>query len=283
MFDMGFLPDVRKIMDKLPRKRQNLLFSATMPDDVRALSRDFLSNPATVEIGLRKPVNSVAHAIYPVPAHLKSAMLLNLLASTDTDSVIVFTRTKHRAKKVAHQLEVAGHKATSLQGNLSQNRRQEAIEGFRKGAYQIMVATDIASRGIDVSTISHVVNYDIPDTVDAYTHRIGRTGRMEKTGDALTLVTNEDEGMIRLIEKTLGEKLERRTVEGFNYRAAEPPKLPQAPRPSRRPQAAARPEHRPSHPAAAPAPHRPGAPRRPHQGKDAGRPGQPRNGGGRRP
>jgi ATP-dependent RNA helicase RhlE len=157
-----------------------------------------------------------------VAQHLKTPLLLELLRSTDTGSVIVFTKTKHRAKRVGEQLVKLGHRAASLQGNLSQNRRQEALDGFRKGTYTVLVATDIAARGIDVSQISHVINYDVPDTVDAYTHRIGRTGRLERTGDAFTFVTGEDTAMIRDIERTLGEPIARKTLAGFDY-AAKPP------------------------------------------------------------
>ncbi len=224
MLDMGFLPDVRKILAAVPPKRQTLLFSATMPDEIRGLAHDVLRDPVTVQIGMLKPVDSVSHALYPVSQHLKTPLLMELLARFATESVLVFTRTKHRAKKVARQLEQAGLSVTSLQGNLSQNRRQTSIDGFRDGSYKIMVATDIASRGIDVTQISHVINYDMPDTVDAYTHRIGRTGRVSRTGDAFTLLTAEDEPLVRPIERALGEKIERRQLEGFDYRAPAPPK-----------------------------------------------------------
>ncbi|HEY0071265.1 MAG TPA: DEAD/DEAH box helicase, partial [Chloroflexia bacterium] len=200
MFDMGFLPDVRRILRHVPTERQTLLFSATMPDDIRHLAHDVLRNPVTVQVGDQTPVATVSHALYPVPAHLKTELLMELLKHTDTESVLIFTRTKHRAKRLGENLEKAGYSATSLQGNLSQNRRQAALDGFRDGKYQIMVATDIAARGIDVTRISHVINYDIPGTADAYTHRIGRTGRAAKTGDAFTLVSDEDAAMVRTIE-----------------------------------------------------------------------------------
>jgi ATP-dependent RNA helicase RhlE len=222
MFDMGFLPDVRRILSHLPKQRQTLLFSATMPDDVGRLAREALRNPLTVQVNHTQPVGTVSHALFPVPAHLKTPMLLALLARTDTESVLVFARTKHRARRIAQQLIAAGYKATSLQGNLSQNRRQEAMAGFRSGAYQIMVATDLAARGIDVSQISHVINYDVPDTADAYTHRIGRTGRAARTGDAFTLVGPDDAEMVRSIERVLGSRLERRTLPGFDYQAPKP-------------------------------------------------------------
>ena len=218
MFDMGFLPDIRKIIKHIPVRRQTLLFSATMPDDIRRLAREVLQSPVTVQVNLAAPASTVAHALYPVDQHLKTALLLELLRHTDTESVLIFTRTKHRAKRVGQQLEKAGYRAASLQGNLSQNKRQAALNGFRDGSYQVLVATDIAARGIDVSLISHVINYDIPDTTDAYTHRIGRTGRAAKTGDAFTFVTREDEDTVLGIERVLGEKIERRTLKGFDYK-----------------------------------------------------------------
>ncbi|MBT0664171.1 DEAD/DEAH box helicase [Geobacter pelophilus] len=235
MFDMGFLPDIRRILKQIPEQRQNLLFSATMPADIRALANDILRDHATIQVGNTAPPVTVSHALYPVAQHLKTALLLQLLQHTDTESVLVFTRTKHRAKRVGEQLEKAGYKATSLQGNLSQNRRQAALDGFRDGTYQILVATDIAARGIDVSQISHVVNFDIPDTAEAYVHRIGRTGRAAKSGDAFTMVTNDDAAMVRAIEKALGTVLGRRTVEGFDYSVPAPHKDTEFARPPREP------------------------------------------------
>ena len=204
-----------------------------MPDDIRKLAAEILSEPVTVKIRHSKPVETVSHALYPVAQHLKTPLLLELLKKTDTESVLVFTRTKHRAKKVGAQLVKQGYKCASLQGNLSQSARQAALSGFRKGKYDILVATDIAARGIDIAQVSHVINYDIPDTADAYTHRIGRTGRALRTGDAFTLLTREDEGMVRDIEKILGARIERRTMEGFDYRQAAPPRDPGSARPSR--------------------------------------------------
>jgi ATP-dependent RNA helicase RhlE len=214
MFDMGFLPDIRRIVQYVPAQRQTLLFAATMPDDVRSIAHDILQDPVTIQVGAMVPVHTVSHALYPVEPHRKTASLLALLRHTDLASVLVFTRTKHRAKRVAQQLADAGYGATSLQGNLSQRQRQEALDGFRAGAFQILVATDIAARGIDVSRISHVINYDMPDTADAYTHRIGRTGRATRTGEAFTLITNEDAAMVRTIERGLGATLERRPLPG---------------------------------------------------------------------
>jgi ATP-dependent RNA helicase RhlE len=235
MFDMGFLPDIRRIIAHIPSKRQTLLFSATMPDDIRLLARDILRAPVTIQIDASAPASTVAHALYPVDQHLKTALLLELLRHTDTESVLVFARTKHRAKRLGQQLEKAGYRATSLQGNLSQNRRQAALDGFRDGSYQVLVATDIAARGIDVLSISHVINYDMPDTTDAYTHRIGRTGRAAKTGDAFTFITHEDEDMVQSIERVLGEKLERRTLTGFEYKKPAPARDTVFARPLREP------------------------------------------------
>ncbi|MCX6569137.1 MAG: DEAD/DEAH box helicase [Candidatus Aminicenantes bacterium] len=244
MFDMGFLPDIRKIIKRIPSQRQTLLFAATMPDDIRRLAHEILRAPVTVQADHEVPIDTVAHALYPVDQHLKTALLLELLRHTDTGSVLVFTRTKHRAKRVGQQLEKAGYKAASLQGNLSQNKRQAALDGFRDGSYQILVATDIASRGIDVSSISHVINYDMPDGADTYTHRIGRTGRAAKTGDAFTFVTREDGDLVSSIERVLGERVERRTIAGFDYKKPMPgrdtefARPPQKPRPLRDPKTA---------------------------------------------
>jgi ATP-dependent RNA helicase RhlE len=222
MFDMGFLPAVRRILQNLPKKRQTLMFSATMPDVIRRLSSEVLHEPVTVQVGNAAPAETVSHALYPVAQHQKTAMLLELLTGDRTESVLVFTRTKHRAKRLGLQLDKAGLRAASLQGNLSQSRRQEALAGFRDGKYQVLVATDIAARGIDVSQVSHVINYDIPDTTEAYVHRIGRTGRAARKGDAYTLVTGEDNAMVRAIEKVLKAPIERRTIEGFDYNAPAP-------------------------------------------------------------
>lgn len=223
MFDMGFIPTVRQILKAIPRERQTLLFSATMPPDIRKLAHEILQKPETIQVGNSNPPTTVSHAIFPVPANLKADLLVKLLEKTDTDSVLVFTRTKHRAKRVSEHLKEKGFKATSLQGNLSQNQREIAMQGFRSGKYQILVATDIAARGIDISSISHVINYDIPDTAEAYTHRIGRTGRAAKTGDAYTLVTGEDTYMVRTIERALRTELERKTLPDFDYKTSRQP------------------------------------------------------------
>ncbi|MFA6029679.1 MAG: DEAD/DEAH box helicase [Elusimicrobiota bacterium] len=231
MFDMGFLPDIRRILKALPAHRQTLLFSATMPEDIRKLAHEILRQPVTVQVDYTLPLATVSHALYPVPEHLKSALLDRLLQLTGGTSVLIFTRTKHRAKRLAGRLQDQGRDVACLQGNLSQNRRKDAIEGFREGRFNILVATDIASRGIDISQITHVINFDVPDTTDAYTHRIGRTGRAAKTGDAFTLVTQEDEGFVRDIERVMRTRPERRKLEGFNYSAGHPPAAPQPHRP----------------------------------------------------
>jgi ATP-dependent RNA helicase RhlE len=217
MFDMGFLPDIRNILRCILHKRQTLLFSATMPGDIRRLVQEILHDPVTVQIGRSAPAKTVSHALYPVKQHLKTALLKELLSKTETESVLIFTRTKHRAERVAQQLVRGGYRVTSLQGNLSQNQRQAALTGFRNGSIKILVATDIAARGIDVLDISHVVNYDMPDSTDSYIHRIGRTGRVGKAGDAFTLVTGEDTAMVRSLERLLDAPLERMTLKGFDY------------------------------------------------------------------
>jgi ATP-dependent RNA helicase RhlE len=223
MFDMGFQQDIRNILKCLIKQRQTLLFSATMPDDIRRLVQEILHNPVTVQIGHTAPAATVSHALYPVSQHLKTALLIEVLRQTKTESVLVFTRTKHRAERVMQQLKRTGFSTTSLQGNLSQNQRQAALDGFRAGRFKVLVATDIAARGIDVLHISHVINYDMPETTDAYTHRIGRTGRVEKTGDALTFITSSDMEMVRDLERILKSPIERRKLPGFDYTVSAPP------------------------------------------------------------
>ncbi|KHK01873.1 DEAD/DEAH box helicase [Desulfovibrio sp. TomC] len=234
MFDMGFLPDIKRILAALPAKRQTLLFSATMPPAISGLAGETLSDPVAVRIGNMAPLATVEHAIYPVSHNQKAPLLLHLLGEAGKSSVIVFTRTKHRAKNLALQLCRSGHKATCLQGNLSQRQRQIAMEGFRRGAFQVLVATDIAARGIDVSQVGHVINFDIPDTAEAYTHRIGRTGRAEHDGQAHTFVTGEDVGMVRAIESHMKKALPRRELAGFEPEPGEFRRSAPAPRyPSR--------------------------------------------------
>jgi ATP-dependent RNA helicase RhlE len=217
MFDMGFIPDIRRILKHLPMRRQTMLFSATMPPEIRRLAGDILRDPATVEVGITAPADTVSHALYPVAQNLKTELLLKLLANTHTRSVLVFTRTKHRAKSLGKKLVAAGYRSASLQGNLSQARRQATLDGFRDGRFQILVATDIAARGIDVTRISHVINYDIPSTPEAYIHRIGRTGRAARSGEAFTFVTGEDKAMVRAITRIIGSKIEQRILSTFGY------------------------------------------------------------------
>jgi len=222
MCDMGFLPDIRRILKLVPSQRQTLFFSATMPSEIRGLADSILKNPATIQIGRIAPAKTVSHALYPVQRHLKKELLLAMLDKMAIGRALVFTRTKHRAKNLARDLAKGNLRAAAMQGNMSQNQRQRALDGFRGGKYDILVATDVAARGIDVSDISHVINFDMPDTVDAYTHRIGRTGRVEKTGEAFTFVERDDEDLVRQVEKVLGHRIEREYLEGFNYNVAAP-------------------------------------------------------------
>lgn len=213
--DMGFLPDIRRILLYLPVKRQTLLFSATMPSEIRRLADSILKDPVHVQVGSIAPANTVSHALYPISEAQKPQLLLSVLRETPTGRVLVFTRTKRRASRLAASLLKSGYRVSALQGDMTQNRRQSAIDGFRAGRYDILVATDIAARGIDISEISHVINFDMPDTVDAYTHRIGRTGRAESTGEAFTFTIHTDEPIVRQIERTLGQSIQRRYVPGF--------------------------------------------------------------------
>ncbi len=217
MLDQGFLPDIRRILKQVPAKRQSMVFSATMPAEIRRFVQDILSNPVKIQIDFEKPTETVSHALFQVAQSRKTALLTNILKKKEMQTTLVFTRTKHKAKKLAILLKKNGFRATSLQGNLSQNQRKNAMEGFRSGKFNIMVATDIAARGIDVSGISHVVNYDVPDTVEAYTHRTGRTGRALKTGEAVTFATADDGKIMQVVERTLGRKIRRETVEDFDF------------------------------------------------------------------
>lgn len=207
MFDKGFLPDIRRIVKHVPRRRQTLVFSATMPSEIRHLAESILIRPETVQINPSQAAPSISHRLYSVEQGKKTDLLVHLLKDDVMATTLVFTRTKHRAKNLAKKLAASGFKATSLQGNLSQNRRQEALAGFKNGVFNVLVATDIAARGIDVDGISHVVNYDMPDTAEAYIHRTGRTGRAARTGDAVTFATTEDTRMIRLIEQSIYDKM----------------------------------------------------------------------------
>jgi ATP-dependent RNA helicase RhlE len=230
MFDMGFLPDIRKILAALPAERQNLMFSATMPPEIRKLADKVLRDPKVVELAHSRPLETIEHALYPVSNTRKVDLLQHLLGRDDFRSAIVFSRTKHRAKKLAQQLSRNGHEAVALQGNMSQSQRDRAMKGFRDGRYSVLVATDIAARGIDVAGISHVINFDVPATPDAYTHRIGRTGRAERSGKAYTLIAREDAQQVRAIEKRLGVKIERRTIDGFGVSPNDEPRYVHGPR-----------------------------------------------------
>ncbi len=244
MLDMGFLPDIKRILKHVPAKRQTMLFSATFPKEIERLAAHTLHNPKKVAIGLTRPAYTVSHTLYPVPQHLKRKLLIKLLKQTNTNSVLIFTRTKHRAKRLAQQISRTGQKVTSLHGNRTQNQRTSALKGFKQGMYQIMVATDIAARGLDIDRISHVINYDMPDTADAYIHRIGRTGRAKRTGEAFTLVTPDDRALVGKIEKIMKQKLPRQTLTDFDYDVPKPdyPQNPRKPKPrgSRIPRARSR-------------------------------------------
>jgi ATP-dependent RNA helicase RhlE len=218
MFDIGFLPNVRRIVKALPRRRQNLLFSATMPAEVRVLTRELLDRPHVVELAHSRPADTIEHALYPVPFERKVDLLRHLLAEDGFTSAIVFLRTKHRAKRLALQLGRMGHAAVALQGNMTQPQRDRAMNGFRAGRFDVLVATDIAARGIDVANVSHVINFDVPDTPDAYTHRIGRTGRAERSGKAFTFVGDGDHAAVRDIERKLGKPIPRLALPGFPRR-----------------------------------------------------------------
>src|SRR5262249_54336361 len=218
MLDMGFLPDVRRVLAKLPARRQTLLFSATMPAPIQALAREMLRNPATIAIGRpTTPALSISHALYPVPAELKSALLAELVRSGEIRNVIAFTRTKHRANRLAEYLVRNGLAAGRIHGNRSQAQRTQALGGFKAGKFPVLVATDIAARGIDVDDLSHVVNFDVPASPEDYVHRVGRTARAEAKGDALMFVSPKEEADVRGIERAIGRKLPRLMLAGFDY------------------------------------------------------------------
>lgn len=215
MFDMGFLPDLRRILAALPSQRQNLLFSATMPVEIRTLANQILQTPHVVELTHSRPASTIQHALYEIDQSQKFGLLQRLLCEDDFVAAIVFTRTKHRAKRLAQQLSRSGRRAIALQGNMTQNQRHRAMDGFRHHAFDILVATDIAARGLDVAQVSHVVNFDMPATPDAYTHRIGRTGRSEREGKAYTFVSAEDAALVRAVEHRIGASIPRLKAEGI--------------------------------------------------------------------
>jgi ATP-dependent RNA helicase RhlE len=223
MLDMGFLPDIRRILGYLPAQRQTMLFSATMPRPIVHLAASVLHDPVEVQIGAGAvPADGISQTLCPVPEHLKTPLLLELLGEAGVDSALVFTRTKRRTERLAQRLSKAGIRAAQIHGDCSQKRRLAALEGFRAGRYRVLVATDVAGRGIDVEGISHVINYDMPDTVETYVHRAGRTGRVDSVGQAISLVTPDDERTVRAVERAIGHSIERRRLSDFDY-TVEPP------------------------------------------------------------
>jgi len=225
MLDMGFLPPIRRIVKALPQKRQTLMFSASLSREIEALTHQFQQSPKIVQIGRRaNPAETVTQFAYEVPPHLKSALLLHLLGDPKFDTVLVFTRTKRGADKIARRLESSGIKTGTIHSNRSQNQRLRALKDFKSGAVRVLVATDIAARGIDVDGISHVVNYDFPMHSEDYVHRIGRTGRAHAIGDAISFITPEDQGPLRSLERFIGRGIVRKKAEGFDYNQAAPPR-----------------------------------------------------------
>jgi ATP-dependent RNA helicase RhlE len=218
MLDMGFLPVVKDIIARCPRERQTLFFSATVPPEIQAVASFALRNPERIEVGINRSITtSVKHALYPVAWSQKFELLSALLAKIDYDCVLVFSRTKHGADKIARRLKAENHSVAVLHANRSQNQRIEALAGFKSGKYEIMVATDIAARGIDVAGISHVINYDVPENPEDYVHRIGRTGRAQAVGEAFTLVSPENRNDVRDIQRFIGQAIPELKLEGFPY------------------------------------------------------------------
>lgn len=217
MLDMGFLPDIKQIISRMPRQRQTMLFSATIPPTISALARQFLHDPVSIEIDLAHPPEAIQQVLYPVPKHLKIQLLVTMLAQMEVSSMLVFTRTKQEADIVTRQLRESRIAVAAIHGDFKQRDRVSALEGFRSGKHRVLVATNVAARGLDVEGISHVINYDVPEHAEDYVHRIGRTARYDADGDAITLVTPDDEGLIYRIEYLLGRKIERKTLAGFDY------------------------------------------------------------------
>jgi ATP-dependent RNA helicase RhlE len=235
MLDMGFLPDIRRVLRHVPKRRQTLFFSATMPAAIAQLSKEMLRTPATINVERQSmPAIGITQAVYPVPQHLKAGLLLQLLRNGEVRDALVFTRTKHRADRVARHLDEHRIKVQRIHGNRSQSQRTEALAGFKSGRYQVLVATDIAARGIDVTALGHVINFDVPGQPEDYIHRVGRTARAELTGSAFTFVSPEEEGSVRDIERAIGKRLPRVTIPDFDYLARPAPK-PEAPRGGARP------------------------------------------------
>jgi len=218
MLDMGFLPDIRRILQRLPARRQTMLFSATLPAPIVTLAREILRDPVGIQVERpAAPAVGITHTVYPVPQELKSALLVELLKQPGTRSVLAFTRTKHRANRLAEYLVRHGVKADRIHGNRSQSQRTAALAGFKEGRFQVLVATDIAARGIDIDALSHVVNFDVPNLPEDYIHRVGRTARAQAVGDALTLVAPAEETDLRGIERAVGTRFSRATLAGFDY------------------------------------------------------------------
>jgi ATP-dependent RNA helicase RhlE len=235
MLDMGFLPDIRRVLRHIPAKRQTLFFSATIPPPIAELARDMLHQAETINLQRQAaPAVGITQAVYPVPQHLKSPLLAALLKSDQIRDALVFTRTKHRADKLARYLGEHGIRVERIHGNRSQSQRTQALEGFKSGRFRVLVATDIAARGIDVTALGHVINFDVPAVGEDYIHRVGRTARAELTGAAFTLVSPEEEGNLREIEKTIQKRLPRVSVPDFDYQQTAPERRPEAPRHGRR-------------------------------------------------
>src|SRR5438045_5763958 len=225
MLDMGFLPQIRQIVKALPQKRQTLMFSASLSHEIEKLTHEFQRSPKIVEIGRRaNPAETVTQFVYEVRSHLKPALLLHLLGDPEFDTVLVFTRTKHGADRLARRLESSGIKTGTIHSNRSQNQRLRALKDFKSGAVRVLVATDVAARGIDVDGISHVVNYDFPMHSEDYVHRIGRTGRAHAVGDAISFITAADYGALRALERFIGRGIVRKRAEGFDYQTVAPPR-----------------------------------------------------------
>ena len=272
MLDMGFLPSIKRIVNALPKQRQTLMFSATLSKEIEALTHEFQRAPKIIQIGRRSnPAETVTQLVYEIPKHLKTPLLLHLLKEPQMDMVLVFSRMKHAADRLARQLEQAGVHTATLHSNRSQSQRLRALKDFKSGAVRVLVATDIAARGIDVDGISHVINYDFPMHVEDYIHRIGRTGRANAIGDAISFVTSEDHGELRALERFIGRGIVRKKAEGFNYTAAAPPYNPaENERRFSSPQGQGRPQQR-------------GQQQRPGQSRGPGRSSPHNHGGGARP
>ena len=223
MLDMGFLPSIRRVVKALPKNRQTLLFSATLSKEIESLTHDFQKSPKTVQIGRRSnPAETVTQFVYEVPKHLKPSLLVHLLSDPAMNMVIVFSRTKHGADRISRKLEQSGITSAALHSNRSQNQRLRALKAFKDGEVRVLVATDIAARGIDVDGISHVVNFDFPMHAEDYVHRIGRTGRAQAIGDAISFISSEDYGPLKSLEKFINRGIPRKRAEGFDYNASAP-------------------------------------------------------------